>query len=82
MGKIFQYHYLGAVGKAQQHSVKQIDTAAIDKAIELFQVDKGRFPKDLNELVQEKYLPQVPVPPYGTKIIYDSDSGQVKIVKQ
>jgi hypothetical protein len=74
--------YLGAVAKAQQYSVKQIDTASINKAIEMFQVDKGRNPRDLNELVQEKYLPQIPAVPYGTKLIYDADSGQVKVVKQ
>ena len=74
--------YLGAVAKAQQHSVKQIDIAAINKAIELFQVDKGRYPTDLNELVKEKFLPEIPATPYGTKIVYDSDSGEVKIVKQ
>src|SRR5678810_535535 len=60
--------YLGAVQKAQQHSVKQIDTASINEAIKLFQVDKGRNPKDLNELVQDKYLGQIPAAPYGMKI--------------
>jgi len=74
--------YLAAAGRAQQTATKVIDTTSVDKAIQLFNVDKGRNPKDLNELVQEKYLPQVPTPPYGTKLVYDANAGTVKIVKQ
>jgi hypothetical protein len=74
--------YLGAVAKGQQNAVKAVDTASITKAIQLFGVDHGRNPKDLNELVQEKYLPQVPAAPYGTKIVYDADSGTVTVQKQ
>ena len=74
--------YLGAIAKAQQNSVKTIDTTSLDKAIQLFNVDKGRNPKDLNELVKEKYIPEIPTPPYGTKLEYDPQSGRVKIVKQ
>ena len=74
--------YLGAAAKAQQSAVKTIDTTSLDKAIQLFAVDKGRNPKDLNELVQEKFIPQIPNPPYGTKLVYDATSGTVKVVKQ
>jgi hypothetical protein len=74
--------YLGAVAKAQQNSVKTIDTTSLNKAIELFNVDKGRNPKDLDELVKEKYMPEIPKPPYGTKLDYDAQSGTVKVVKQ
>jgi hypothetical protein len=74
--------YLGAVGKAQQSAIKTIDTAAITSAIQLFQVEHGRFPKDLNELVKEKYLSEIPPAPFGSKIVYDASTGQVKIVKQ
>jgi hypothetical protein len=74
--------YLGAIGKAQQSSISKIDTLSLDKAIEQFQADKGRNPKDLDELVQDKYISKIPTPPYGMKIDYDADSGQVKVVKQ
>lgn len=74
--------YLGALGRGKQYAEKTVDTASIDKAIQLFQVDKGRYPKDLSELVQEKYLSSLPTPPYGTKLVYDSNTGQVKVVKQ
>ena|SRR5436309_16140970 len=74
--------YLGALGKGQQRAVKVVDTAQVNQAIQLFNVDHGRNPKDLNELVQEKYLPQIPPAPYGMKLVYDANSGKVSVVKQ
>jgi hypothetical protein len=74
--------YLGALGNAQQNAVKTVDTTSINKAIQLFNVDQGRNPKDLNELVEKRYLPTVPAAPYGSKLDYDATSGTVKVVKQ
>jgi hypothetical protein len=74
--------YLDAVSKGQQQAVKTIDTAAISSAIQLFQVEHGRFPRNLDELVKEKFLTQIPQAPYGSKIVYDATTGQVKVVKQ
>src|SRR5438309_7792777 len=58
--------YLGAMGKAQQNAVKTVDTTSLNKAIQMFNVDQGRNPKDLNELVEKKYMPQIPTPPPGS----------------
>jgi hypothetical protein len=74
--------YLGAVGKAQRTAGKVADTATLNQAIQMFKVDHDRFPKDLDELVQEKMLPALPDAPYGMKITYDARTGQVKVVKQ
>src|SRR5882672_10446781 len=57
--------YLGAVAKAKKVSEKTIDTAYLTQTIQLFQASEGRLPKDLNELVTEKYLPRLPDAPYG-----------------
>ena len=73
--------YIGAAAKAKQNTVKTIDTASLDKAIQLFNVEKGRNPKDLNELVEKKYMPKLPAPPFGSKLDYDPASGKVKVVK-
>ena len=54
----------------------------LTKAIDQFNVDKGRNPKDLDELVKERYISSVPNPPFGTKIVYDAASGRVNIEKQ
>src|SRR6266550_1590750 len=68
--------YLRGVTKAQQSAVKTVDTASLNQAIQLFNVDKGRNPKDLDELVQQKFIPQIPAAPYGYKLVYDAGSGK------
>ena len=72
--------YLGAVAKAHKTSVKAIDTAYINQAVQFFNASEGRYPKDLNELITEKYLPKLPDLPAGTKLEYNPASGQVRIV--
>jgi hypothetical protein len=72
--------YLGAVAKAKKASEKTIDTVYLNQAIQQFNAAEGRYPKDLNELVAEKYLTKIPEAPYGMKIVYDAASGQVKVV--
>jgi hypothetical protein len=74
--------YLGAVGKAQQHAIKTVDVASITQAVQMFHAEHQRYPKDLNELVNEKFLGKIPDAPYGMKIDYDATTGQVKVVKQ
>lgn len=74
--------YLAAVAKGRQSAIKTLDEVSLNQAIQVFNVDKGRFPKDLNELVAEKYIPILPTPPYGMKLVYDANSGKVKVVKQ
>ena len=59
---------------------KTIDTVALNQAVQQFNVTEGRYPKDLNELVTEKYLPRLPEAPYGMKIVYDANTGTVKVV--
>jgi hypothetical protein len=74
--------YVGALGRAKQNAGKTVDVASLNQAIGMFQVDKGRFPKDLDELVQEGYLKKLPDVPYGMKLDYDPAAGQVKVVNQ
>ena len=74
-------NYLGALGQAKVHADKVIDAVELNKQVELFNVQEGRFPKDLNELVTMKYLSGLPTPPSGYKFSYDTNNGQVKVVK-
>ncbi len=74
--------YLGAVAKGKQRAEKVVDTASLQKAIQMFNVDQGRNPTNLDELVQQKYMPALPNPPYGTRLDYDATSGRVKVVSQ
>ena len=74
--------YLGAMGRAEQSAVKTIDTASLKSAIQMYQADTGSLPKELNDLVEKKYLSKIPATPFGTKLDYDPKTGEVKVVKQ
>lgn len=72
--------YLGAVTKAKKSMEGKIDTAVVTQALQQYAGEKGRFPKDLNELVSGGYLRELPQPPYGMKYQYDAQTGAVKVV--
>ena len=62
--------------------MRKIDVAEIDHAIQQFNVEEGRNPKDLNELVTMKYLGKLPPVPYGSQLKYDAVEGKVTVVKK
>jgi ABC-type oligopeptide transport system substrate-binding subunit len=66
---------------AKRTADKTIDTAALNKAIELFNVQEGRFPKTLEELTP-KYVSVLPTPPLGYKLSYDATKGEVSVVRE
>ena len=72
--------YLGEVVKARNSAEKTVDTVGINQAVQLFQVQEGRLPKNLNELVTKKYVGSIPPPPAGMKYDYNPQTGQLKIV--
>jgi hypothetical protein len=74
--------YLGAVNQARKGAVNTVDQAGLNKAIELFNVQEGRYPNDLNELAAKRYIQVVPTAPQGMRFQYDSKSGQLKVVPQ
>jgi hypothetical protein len=74
--------YVGSLVKGQQTAVKVIDVTALNQEIQLFNAQEGRNPKDLNELVTQHYIPEVPSPPNGMKLVYDPDQGKVSAQPQ
>ena len=66
----------------QQAAIKTVDTTALNQAVQLFNVQEGRYPKDLNELVEKKYIGKLPDAPAGMKLSYDATEGKVTVVKQ
>jgi hypothetical protein len=74
--------YLDAVARAKTTAEKTVDTVSLNNAIQMFRVEQGRNPTSLDELVKEKVIPRLPTAPYGMKIVYDTNSGTVKVVKQ
>jgi hypothetical protein len=73
--------YVKSLGEAQKSADKTIDVSYINQAIQLFNVQEGRYPKDLQELVPN-YVAKIPAAPFGYKIIYDTNSATVKVVQQ
>ena len=74
--------YVGGLAQAKQNAGKTVDVASLREEIRLFQVDKGRYPASLDELVQENYLKKIPDAPYRMKIDYNPETGDVNVVSQ
>jgi len=73
-------NYLGTLAAADRTAVNTIDVTSLNKALDQFNVQEGRFPKDLSELVPG-YMPHLPVSPLGYKLNYDATNGVVTVVK-
>lgn len=72
--------YLAAQGKAKQHAEKTITAAELTSAIQKFAAIEDRYPRDLNELVQQRYLQAAPTAPAGKVWAYNPQTGLVKLV--
>jgi len=73
--------YLGALVQAKKTADKTIDVSYLNQALQLFNVQEGRYPKTLAELTP-KYVAQIPEPPAGYKLDYNAAKGEVKMVSQ
>src|SRR5262245_28979434 len=73
--------YLNSAAQSQKKAVKTIDLVAINKAVEAFYVQEGRFPKTLEELEDKSFMRAIPLPPPGMKLNYDTNSGVVTMQK-
>jgi hypothetical protein len=74
--------YVGTLIRGQQLAVKTVDVSSLNEEIQLFNVQEGRLPKDLNELVTQHYLGALPVPPAGMKLVYDAQQGKASVAPQ
>lgn len=72
--------YLGAAAQAKKVSEKTVDLASLRQAIQLFYAQEDRYPRDLQELVNEKYLGALPPPPAGMQFKYNPANGEVSLV--
>ena len=73
--------YVKSLGEQQKKADSTIDVTSLNQEIQLFNVQEGRYPKNLQELVPD-YMPKIPAAPFGYKIIYDATNGTVKVVAQ
>ena len=73
--------YVKSMGEAQKAADKTIDVSYLNQAVQLFNVQEGRNPKTLQELVPN-YVAKIPDAPLGSKIVYDATTGTVKVIPQ
>jgi|SRR5450756_2439695 len=66
---------------AKRTADKTIDVSFINQAIQLYNVQEGRLPKTLDELVP-KYVAKIPDAPLGYKIAYDAKKGEASVVRE
>jgi hypothetical protein len=74
--------YLGAVNQARKTAVRKIDLASLQNAIQLFNGQEDRFPRDLNELAQKHYIQSIPELPAGSRFVYNPATGELRVVRQ
>lgn len=74
--------YIGGMMKGEQLAVKTADLSSLNQAVQLFNVQEGRNPKDLDELVSTHYIGKLPAAPVGMKLVYDATTGKVSTAKQ
>jgi hypothetical protein len=74
--------YLQTITRQEQTAVKSLDASKLNEDTQLFNAQEGRYPKDLNELVEKKYIARIPDLPVGYKYQYDPVKGKVEVVKQ
>jgi hypothetical protein len=75
-------NYGSVLVNAQKLAVSVVDTSSLKQAIQLFNAQEGRNPKDLNELVSSHLIGQIPPAPHGKKFDYNPDTGEIKLVDQ
>lgn len=72
--------YIRASLGAGENAKATLGIIAIQKAIDMFQLQNGRFPSSLAEVKKEGFLPQVPEAPIGKKFSYDAGTGKVTVI--
>lgn len=63
-------HYMGTLERGRQQ-VLQHNLAQLRRAIDQFRGDRGRFPEQLDDLVEHRYLRAVPLNPYTERADWD-----------
>ncbi|MGC3957679.1 MAG: hypothetical protein QM813_06935 [Verrucomicrobiota bacterium] len=73
----------GSLGQAAvRRAQKTVDLTALNKAIEKFYLQEGRFPTNLVELARRDYISLIPTLPEGMAWDYDTNTGLVSVIKE
>jgi hypothetical protein len=75
-------NYLDTLANSRDHAVGVVDLASINQAIQVFNANEGRYPADLEELVTNKLIGEIPPTPRGKKLDYNPATGEIKLIDQ
>lgn len=71
--------YGGVMGTAMKKSKAMDDVLYLKNKINTFQIQEGRYPYSLDELVEKKYIEKLPEPPKGMSFRYDPSTGSINV---
>jgi len=71
--------YGETMGRALKKSKAMGDILYLKNKINTFQIQEGRYPSSLQELVDKGYIEKLPAPPEGMKFVYDPSTGNVDV---
>jgi hypothetical protein len=74
--------YISEVIRTGEQTKGQIEVIALQKAIEAYQQEEGRFPSSLEELAEKSYVKEMPHAPVGKKFQYHAEKGTVTLIPQ
>jgi hypothetical protein len=72
--------YAKGLSNSEKKAAEVTGTIAIGQAVQQYNIIEGRFPRTLDELVESRYLPKLPVAPRGKRYVYNPQSGEVTVV--
>ncbi len=75
-------NYLDTLANSRDRAVGVVDLASINQAIQVFDANEGHYPRDLEELVTNKLIGEIPPTPRGKKLDYNPATGEIKLVDQ
>ncbi|MCM8772811.1 MAG: hypothetical protein NC926_01225 [Candidatus Omnitrophica bacterium] len=71
--------YGATIEKTMKKAKAMEDILYLKNKINTFQIQEGRYPESLDELVEKKYIEKIPNPPKGMKFVYDPKTGKVDV---
>jgi len=71
--------YGETMGKAMKKAKIMDVVLPLKNAIDTFQIEEGRYPESLQELVDKGYIKEIPKPPKGMNYYYDPKTGKIEV---
>jgi len=71
--------YGGVMGKTYKRAKSFDALLSLKHDITSFQVEQGRWPSSLQELVEKGYTKELPSPPEGMSFKYNPDNGSIRL---